>query len=54
MSEHTKSSNKDVHNKVKLRHVESKIQRLVRYYVKEGVLPSGWKYERDKAALLVK
>lgn len=54
MSEHIKQSNKDVHNKVKLSHVESKIQRLVRYYTKEGVLPAGWKYERDKAALLVK
>jgi small subunit ribosomal protein S15 len=54
ISGHTKASNKDVHNKVKLGHVESKIQRLVRYYIKEGVLPSDWKYERDKAALLVK
>ena len=54
MSGHMKNSGKDVHNKVKLSHVESKIQRLVRYYTKEGVLPKGWKYERDKAALLVK
>lgn len=54
MSAHMKGSGKDVHNKVKLSHVESKIQRLVKYYTKEGVLPKGWKYERDKAALLVK
>jgi small subunit ribosomal protein S15 len=54
MSAHMKASKKDVHNKVKLSHVESKIQRLVRYYIKEGVLPRDWKYERDKAALLVK
>lgn len=54
MSEHMKNSGKDVHNKVKLSHVESKIQRLVKYYTKEGVLPKDWKYERDKAALLVK
>ncbi len=54
MTNHLKKSKKDVHNKVKLTHVESKIHRLVRYYRKEGVLPSGWKYERDKAHLLVK
>ncbi|MBD3210173.1 30S ribosomal protein S15 [Candidatus Micrarchaeota archaeon] len=54
MSTHLKSSRKDVHNSVKLSHVESKIERLVRYYRKQGTLPGDWKYERDKAALLVK
>jgi small subunit ribosomal protein S15 len=54
MSSHLKSGKNDVHNNVKLVHVESKIQRLVRYYAKKGRIPSGWKYERDKAVLLVK
>ncbi|HSB47723.1 MAG TPA: 30S ribosomal protein S15 [Candidatus Bilamarchaeum sp.] len=54
MSSHLKASKKDVHNQVKLVHVESKIQRLVKYYSSKGVLPSGWKYDREKAALLVK
>lgn len=54
MSGHLKSSKKDVHNKVKLGHVEAKIQRLVRYYTSRGVLPAGWKYDREKASLLVK
>jgi small subunit ribosomal protein S15 len=54
MSSHLKASKKDVHNKVKLGHVESKIQRLVKYYSSKGVLPAGWKYDREKAALLVK
>jgi len=54
LSTHLKESKKDVHNSVKLSHVESKINRLVKYYSKKGMLPEGWKYERDKAALLVK
>lgn len=54
MSAHLKSSKNDVHNSVKLGHVESKIQRLVRYYSSKGMLPAGWKYDREKAALLVK
>ena len=54
MSMHMKASKKDVHNLVKLSHVESKIQRLVKYYSSTGVIPAGWKYDREKAALLVK
>jgi small subunit ribosomal protein S15 len=34
--------------------MESRIRRLVKYYVREGVLPQGWRYEPKKAALLVK
>ena len=55
MSGHLKATGKkDVHNGVKLTHVESKIQRLVRYYRTKGVLPADWKYDREKASLLVK
>jgi small subunit ribosomal protein S15 len=54
MSAHLKSGKNDTHNKVKLVHVESKIQRLVRYYAKKGRIPGDWKYDRDKAVLLVK
>lgn len=54
MREHIKRSKRDVHNKVKLQHVESKIVRLVNYYRREGVLPAGWAYDAEKAALLVK
>jgi len=54
MSGHMKASKNDVHNKVKLGHVESKINRLVKYYSEKGELPAGWKYNREKAALLVK
>ncbi len=54
MSAHIKGAKKDVHNKVKLDHVESKIHRLVKYYSSKGMLPEGWRYDREKAALLVK
>ncbi|MBU0532590.1 30S ribosomal protein S15 [Candidatus Micrarchaeota archaeon] len=54
LSNHMKTFKKDVHNKVKLTHIESKIGRLVRYYTKTGALPKDWKYNREKAALLVK
>ncbi len=54
MNSHIKTSKNDTHNSVKLGHVESKIQRLVKYYSSKGMLPAGWKYEREKAALLVK
>jgi small subunit ribosomal protein S15 len=51
---HLKENKKDVHNKVKLMHVESKIGRLVKYYIKKGILPPDWKYNHEKVALLVK
>jgi small subunit ribosomal protein S15 len=54
MSGHIKSSKNDVHNIVKLGHVESKIHRLVKYYSSKGMLPAGWRYNREKASLLVK
>ncbi len=54
MAGHIKASKNDTHNNVKLGHVESKIQRLVKYYSSKGMLPEGWKYDREKASLLVK
>ena len=51
---HLKASKKDLHNKVKLGHVESKIGRLVKYYSSKGKLPKNWKYDQVQAALLAK
>lgn len=51
---HLKKARKDVHNKVKLTHIESKIARLVKYYRAKKRLPAGWKYDPESAALLVK
>ncbi|MEW6721681.1 MAG: 30S ribosomal protein S15 [Candidatus Micrarchaeota archaeon] len=51
---HLRASKNDIHNKVKLSHIESKIHRLAKYYSSNGMLPAGWRYDREKAALLVK
>ncbi len=51
---HLKANKADVHNKVKLLHVESKIHRLAKYYARKGRLPADWKYKPETAALLVK
>lgn len=51
---HLKKNKKDVRNNVKLLHVESKVLRLVKYYTKIGKLPKNWKYDPEKAVLLVK
>lgn len=54
MRNHLKNNKADVHGKVKLLHVESKIRRLVKYYVRNGRLPANWTYDPETAALLVK
>src|SRR4030095_6266407 len=41
---HMKGAKNDVHNLVKLGHVESKIQRLVKYYSSKGMVRAGSGY----------
>lgn len=50
---HLGKNTRDDSNKKKLTDVESKVKRLVRYY-RGKKLPAGWKYDPEKAALLVK
>lgn len=54
MRSHLKTTKADTHNKVKLIHVESKINRLAKYYVSKNRLPKDWRYDPESAALLVK
>ncbi|MFN3909693.1 MAG: 30S ribosomal protein S15 [Candidatus Anstonellaceae archaeon] len=54
MLKHLEKNKSDKTNTTKLLHVESKIKRLVKYYVKTGKLPYDWKYSRERAALIVK
>ncbi len=54
MHEHLKNNKKDISNKVKLVHVESKIKRLLRYYKRTGKVPKNWNYSVERAALLVR
>ena len=44
---------KDKSAKRGLEEIESKIRRLARYYIREGKLPPDWKYDPEKAKLLV-
>ncbi len=53
LRKHLKINKKDVANNYSLRNVESKIRRLVKYY-RGNKLPKDWKYDSEKAALLVK
>ncbi len=54
MRDHLAKNKTDIHNKVKLSHVESKIRRLVKYYKRKGKLPADWKYDPNTAALLIR
>lgn len=54
MNEHLKKNKKDISNKVKMRHVESKIKRLLKYYKRVGKVPRNWNYSIERAALLVR
>ncbi|WP_407415237.1 30S ribosomal protein S15 [Methanobrevibacter sp.] len=52
--EHLDDNPKDLHSKRGLTIIESRIRKLASYYVDEGELPEGWRYNPEEAALLVK
>ena len=52
--DHLAENPKDLHSKRGLTIIESRIRRLASYYVNEGALPEGWRYNPKEAALLVK
>lgn len=52
--DHLVENPKDIHGKRGLTIIESRIRRLGSYYVKDGQLPEGWRYDPTEAALLVK
>jgi len=54
MRKHLVGNHKDVHNTTRLHRVESKIWRLSKYYIGSGRLPTNWKYDPEKAALIIK
>lgn len=51
---HLSTHRKDFRSKRALEIVEGKINALARYYIRKGKLPKDWKYERERAALLLK
>jgi small subunit ribosomal protein S15 len=50
---HLENNKQDMVAKRGLQLTESKINRLIRYYKKTKKLPQDWKYDKDKARLLV-
>jgi len=50
---HLESNKKDMPAKRGLQLTENKINKLIKYYKKEGILDKGWIYDRQKAKLLV-
>ena len=54
MRKHLTQHKYDLSNKLKLQSVESKIRRISNYYVRKKMLPEGWKYSSEQAALLVR
>lgn len=50
---HLSANKKDVASKRGLQLIESKIRRLEKYYKRSGKLPQRWKYNPEKARLLV-
>jgi small subunit ribosomal protein S15 len=53
MRKHLAENNKDIHNKRQLQLTESKVRRLVKYYVKSGKLPKDWAYKPETAEFLL-
>ena len=50
---HSEINKKDMSAKRGLQLTESKINRLVKYYKKKGILDKNWVYDRNRAKLLV-
>lgn len=54
LRKHMVKNKKDYHNQRGLQLIEAKIKRLAKYYKKTGKVPSDWKYNPEKAAIMVK
>ena len=52
LRKHLGQHKKDKHNQRGLQLIESKILRLTKYYKSTGRLPTGWRYEPEKAHLM--
>ncbi|MBI3413208.1 MAG: 30S ribosomal protein S15 [Candidatus Aenigmarchaeota archaeon] len=50
---HLEKNKRDAHSKRGLEKTESRVRDLVKYYIKTGSLPADWKYDHERAKLLV-
>lgn len=53
LRQHLLRQKADHHSKKGLQNLESKIRRLGKYYSSKGVMPKEWKYDPEKAKLIV-
>ena len=53
LRKHLSENKNDLHNKRQMQLTESKVRRLVRYYVSSGKLPKNWVYKPDTAEILL-
>ena len=51
---HLDRNPKDFKTQRALEVVEARINRLAKYYRRKGILPHDWRYDRERAALLVR
>ena len=54
LHKHLEKNKNDQPSRRSLGVVEARIQKLAKYYVKNGKLPEGWRYEPERAALLIR
>ncbi|MBI2085531.1 MAG: 30S ribosomal protein S15 [Candidatus Aenigmarchaeota archaeon] len=50
---HLEKNKRDAHSKRGLEKAESRVRDLAKYYIKKGSLPADWKYDHERAKLLV-
>jgi small subunit ribosomal protein S15 len=53
LRKHLEANKNDLHNKRRLQLTESKVRRLVKYYVRSGKLPQDWEYKAETAEILL-
>jgi small subunit ribosomal protein S15 len=51
---HMETNKKDLHSRRGMSLIEAKINRLVRYYKKKKVIPKDWRYNPEKAKIIIK
>ncbi len=54
LHKHMEKNKKDQSSRRALEVVEARIHKLGKYYIRSGILPGDWRYEAERAALLVR
>ena len=53
LRKHLATNKNDLYNKRQLQLIESKVRRLVKYYIRAGSLPGDWVYKPETAEILL-